>query len=726
LALRARPDLILRPQQFGRQMVWVVKDPVALKYFHLREEEHALLEMLDGQTSLAELKRRFEASFAPLQVGVEQLHAFLGRLHQLGLLVADAPGQGQQLLERLAIRRRQAWRETLANILAIRLSGVDPEPLLRWLYPKCRWLFSVWFLAVALLMIVSAATFVVLHFVVIQARLPSFHAFFTGGNLFWLAAALMATKILHELGHALTCRHFGGECHELGVLLLVFTPCLYCDVSDAWLFANKWQRIAVSAAGIGIEVCLAAAAGFLWWFSVAGLFNTLCLNVMFICSVNTLLFNGNPLLRYDGYYVLSDLLEVPNLAQQSRALLDRGLTRLFLGIVPPADRSLPHDRRLTLAAYGAASGAYRWLVTIGILWFCHRALKPYGLQVLAELLGGMVIAGMVIVPLGRLCAFLSDPARHDGHWPRMTVLGLSLLLAVAGGVLLVPLPFHVAAPTVLEPHDAHRVYIVAAGTVEQLVTAGQSVAKRQPLARLVNLELRKETTELAGQRDQQRLQLTNLRLRLANDGSVASQIPAAEAALADLEQRLHQRQRDQENLVLRAPVQGTVLPPPCQPPPTAVPGQLRAWQGTPLEERNRGCYLETGTLFCLVGPPLPLEAFLVIEQSDMNFVRPGQQVRLAVDEMPGRVLFGTVVEVAKTDLKVAPRELGKGSDLPIRVDEKGVSHPQTTSYQVRVALDKHEGNLLAGTRGRAKILADPQPLGQRWYRSLRSTFHFAL
>ncbi len=164
--------------------------------------------------------------------------------------------------------------------------------------------------------------------------------------------ALAVVKVLHELGHALTCKHFGGDCHEIGVLLLFFTPCLYCNVSDAWLFPGKWPRIAVSAAGIAVEVFLAAIATFLWWFSIPGVFNTLCLNIMIVCSLNTLLINGNPLLRYDGYYVLADLLDVPNLGQQSRWLLGRLLAGFFLGSDPPPDRGASQPESGSLGLWG--------------------------------------------------------------------------------------------------------------------------------------------------------------------------------------------------------------------------------------------------------------------------------------------------------------------------------------------------------------------------------------
>jgi len=724
--LRMRPDLAVHAQRFGRERYWVVKDPVALAYFHLRDEEHAILRMLDGRTSLAEIKRRFEEAFAPLQMSLEQLQAFLGRLHHSGLVLADAPGQGDRLLARHGRRRRQAWLQALSNVLAVRLRGVDPEPLLAWLYPKCRWLFSSWFLAACVLLVACAVTLVAVEFDVLVGRLPRFQEFFTARNLVWLAVALALAKVMHEMGHALACKHFGGECHELGILFLVFTPCLYCNVSDSWMLADKWQRIAISAAGIVVEIVLASVCTCLWWSSEPGLLNTLCLSMMFVCSINTLLFNGNPLLRYDGYFLLSDLLEVPNLAQQSRALVGRGLARVFLGVDPGRDRSLPERNRAVLAAYGVASTVYRWCVVIAILWFCYRVLEPYRLEVAAEALALMVATGLVATPIVTLGMLLRNPVWRRRIRRGRAMLAFGLLIAAIVGAGLIPLPFRVTAPAVLQPRDAQHVYVVVPGTLAESVSAGEVVEAGQPLARLVNLDLRREIVDLAGQRDLARLELENLRLRLADDPSVAPRIPAAREALADVESRLDQRRRDHERLVLRTPVSGTVLPPPRRPARSYAPGRLDAWQASPLDERNLGCHLETGALYCLVGDPDDLEASVVLDQGDVRFVRCGQRVRLKLDELPGRVLGGTITEIAKTDLKVAPRELAAGEELAVRVDDEGISRPVETSYQARVALDDCDVRLLTGTGGRAKILAEPQSLARRLYRYLGRTFRFSL
>ena len=725
LPLRMRPDLSFHLRESAKSRSWVVKDPVAMTYCQFREEELAILRMLDGQTSLAEIERAFVERFAPLRLRAEQILTFLNRLHRMGLVVGDASGQDLQLLERYHSQRRRSWFGSLTNILAIRIGAIDPESFLQWTAPRVAWLFSFWFLFSCLVLSLSALILVAVQFDQFKARLPDLQTFLSAGNLLWLAVALMVVKGLHELGHALTCKRFGGECHEIGILLLVFTPCLYCNVSDAWLFPGKWSRVAVSAAGVIVEIVLAGLCTFLWWFTEPGLLNSLFLNTVVICSVSTVLLNGNPLLRYDGYYVLSDLLDVPNLGQRSRDLVVRGLCRWGLGIETPVDRSLPDiQQRVLLGLYGVASMLYRCFVVFVILWICYQALLPHGLGVVAGTIAIVVIVGMAFPLVWSLHLFLSNPANRKRVQGPRALVSFGLLAVVAATVFLVPLPYRISAPAVLQPQDARRVYVTVSGTLKETVPAGTVVEKYERLAQLANPDLDREVIDLAGQRDQQLRQLQSLRARRIDAPDLSSQIPAAEEALRDIEQRLEQRKRDQQNLILAAPVPGTVIPPPLEPDQFYEPGKLTSWMGTPLDSRAVGSHLEVGSLFCLVGAPNRLEALLTIDQSDLAFVREGQRVRLRLDEFPGGILRGTVTELAKNDLKIAPRELADESELPIRRDHEGVARPATTSYQVRVTLDEHDVPLRVGTRGRGKILVAPQPLGRRLYRACRRLLRF--
>ena len=317
MAIRVRPDLQSRRQRYQGRVYWVVKDPVGLQYFRFEEEEFAILQMLDGQSSLEDIAEQFEAEFPPQTIRVEELQNFIGMLHRSGLVLSDAAGQGVELKKRHEERRRKELIGSVSNILSIRFKGFDPERILNALYPWVRWFFMPIATCLSLLLVLSALMLVIVQFDVFQSKLPSFQSFFAAQNWLLIAAVLGVTKMIHEFGHGLSCKHFGGECHEMGIMFLVLTPCLYCNVSDSWMLPNRWHRAAIGAAGMYIEVVLASLATFLWWFSEPGLLNYTCLNIMFVSSVSTILFNANPLLRYDGYYILSDIMEVPNLRQKA-------------------------------------------------------------------------------------------------------------------------------------------------------------------------------------------------------------------------------------------------------------------------------------------------------------------------------------------------------------------------------------------------------------------------
>src|SRR5262249_25168017 len=157
---------------------------------------------------------------------------------------------------------------------------------------------------------------------------------------------------------------------------LVFTPTLYCNVSDIWMETSKWRRMMVSLAGLWVELVIAAICTHLWWFSATGLFHSLCLNLMIVCSVNTFVFNGNPLLRYDGYFVLSDWLEIPNLQQQSMGMLRAKLSNWFCGFDGGEATGLPPGRQWILLGYGSAALFYRLSLTILVMWGLYRWLSP--------------------------------------------------------------------------------------------------------------------------------------------------------------------------------------------------------------------------------------------------------------------------------------------------------------------------------------------------------------
>ncbi len=723
-----RPDLTWRRHVYLKHPYIVVKEPVGLKYYRFQEEEFAILEMLDGYVSLESIKEQFEQEFAPQKIGLQDLQNFIGMLHRSGLVIANASGQGKQLAKRCGEAKRKKILGSLTNILAIRFRGIDPDRILTWLYRYTSWLFSSITISLCWMLALSALLLVAVQFDTFRTRLPGFHEFFGPDNWIYLGVTLGLVKIIHEFGHGLSCKHYGGECHEMGFMMLVLTPCLYCNVSDSWMLPNKWHRAAIGFAGIYVEVMLASLATFIWWFTEPGLLNHVCLSVMFICSVSTIMFNGNPLLRFDGYYILADVLEIPNLRQKATQVLKRYLSEYCLGIEQQDDPFLPKRNQILFAFYTLAAVAYRWLVMFGILMFLNKVLEPIGLQIIGRAIALMAIVGLVIQPSIAVYKFFHIPGRmHQVKKPRLFA-SLGVFTAVVLAIAYVPLPHYVNCAFEIAPRDAVAVYAdVPARLDKVLVKAGQSVqAGESVLFELSSIDLQNAVITLEGQIAEYEAQINNLRKQRFLNPEVSRQIPEIEKSLTMSRQQLVEKRRELARLTVKAPISGFVLP--GAPRPTRdQSGQLPMWSGALLDRKNIGATLAGNDLLCRVGFPDRLEAILIVEQGDIEIVREQQKVYAKLDTYPGRKFETTITDISASEMKISPASLSNqsGGDIATETDKKtGMLRPAETSYQAKASIDDKEGLLTIGMRGNAKVYTGWQPLGRSLWRYVARTFNF--
>jgi putative peptide zinc metalloprotease protein len=535
--------------------------------------------------------------------------------------------------------------------------------------------------------------------------------------------------VIHEFGHGLSCKHFGGECHEMGVMFLVLTPCLYCNVSDSWMLPNKWHRATIGAAGMYFELILASICTFLWWFSEPGMLNQLALSTMFVCSVSTVVFNANPLLRYDGYYILSDLTEIPNLRQKASQILNRKLGAWCLGLEEPDDPFLPQRNQVFFALYTVAASIYKWVVMFGILYFLYKVLEPYDLKIISQMLASVSVGSLVLVPLYKVGKFFYVPGRLHKVKRKNVYTTLSLLAVVAAFVFFVPLPYRVLCPLELKPRDAEAVYVQAPGVLQKIeVKTGQKVTKDQELGQMQSLPLDMEINELEGKiaQDEVKLEVLQARQFEFRNSSAALAIPALQEALIAAKETLAQRRQDRDRLKLVAPIAGTVLSPPMVPKrPDPTNQQLPNWTGTPLEESNLGAYLEPPALYCQIGDPGKWEVNIVIEQDDIEFISEGQKVKVQFESLPGHTFNTEIIDIGP-EMEFTSRQLSSkgGGNLMSKQDETGAERPINTSYQARAAIDDNSGLLTQGLRGNARISAEWQPIGKRAWRWFMRTFNF--
>lgn len=710
LRLRMRSDLLSSPQAGRRGPVWVIKDPISSRYFRLEDEEYLILRWLDGETSLAELRQRFGERFGGAKLDGGRLTTLLSSFYRSGLVNSDHPGQAQQLYEKFHERiLRERW-QTWSNVLAIRFRGVNPQPFLDVAYPWCRWMFSRSVLVLGGAIVLLAICVSVSGWGGLARRVPDFGELVSTSNLFWMLLLISMTKVLHELGHAMTCKHFGGECNELGLMLLVFAPCLYCNVSDSWMMANRRHRIAISAAGICMDVFLASLATLLWWATSPGLIHRLAGNVILICGIGAVLINGNPLLRYDGYHILSDMLDMPNLWQQSRERLYRFLQSMLFG--KPARSEPFSDRPVTLLIYGLLSVSYKLLVLIAIFAAVHATMRAYGFQIFAEALIFGTVLAMVVGPARRFVKYVSRPTVQGNRWRR---LGIVLTLFGVGlvALLLIPIPRQVNCRTVVELGDEQSVYAAVSGKLLESVTAGQFVEQGQVLVRLENSRLRQRAAELTGEIELYRLRLRNLQTQRGQDASLAIAIPTVRNLLEEATQQLADVSRETDRLEIVAPRRGIVLPAKPLPQPED-PQRLLRPRCFPLQPENRGCFVTTGTELCSIGDPNVVDVMLYIADEAAAAVAVGQAARVKLDVYPHVTYRGAVTHIESHQRSGT---LNAEEHLP-----PGWADEHQGWYRARVRLVTGNEIPLAHGHGRARVRVAPLSLATRGWRFLRRNF----
>src|SRR5580700_2077949 len=539
IPLRRRPDLGVRRIEYQGIGSYVIKDPVGLKYHRLHAEQFGVLCLLDGTRNLDEIRNELLRQFPTLTVTLNDVQQLITDLHDKGLLQSMRFGQGAALIKHRRAQRMEKFWGFCRNLLYIRLPGWDPERMLKWLHPRLYWIYSPWAVAVCVTLVASSLLLVGTEFSEFRRRLPEFQQFFTFRNMIYLWITVGVTKVLHEFGHGLTCKHFGGECHQMGIMLLVFSPTLYCDVSDAWMMRNKWHRIIIGAAGMYVETVLSGVAIFVWWNTNPGLLHYLCLNIFFVSTVSTVIFNANPLMRYDGYFMLADFLEIPNLRPKSDKMITERFGWYCLGIEQHPDPFMPETGRLWFEIFAVAAGIYRWVIVFGITVFLYRVLKPYDLQSIGVTLAVASLAAMIGNGVYTVYKVVSAPRTDPLDYRKMSITGgVVAILAIAA--LFIPLPFHDETTFLIEPTGVAKVYATTPGRVSEVFVApGSRVKKGDLLIRLTNDEKEQKRRSLELERD---LQQKDVELDRALDDQAQEQV--AREILAGIKKQLADRERE--------------------------------------------------------------------------------------------------------------------------------------------------------------------------------------
>jgi len=699
-------------QSFRGRMYHVVRDPANNQFFRLNEATYFFVAMLDGKRTVSEVWEICNNQLGDAAPTQGEAIQTLGQLYSLNLLHADLPPDARGMFERYRKRIRREVGSYFMNLLFVRIPLYDPEHLLNAWLPAARWLFTWAGAAIWLAIIATGGYFLVGRIGQLADRAAGI---LDADNLILLYLSFALLKLFHEFGHAFACKAMGqrtgtgGEVHTIGIMFLVFMPIPYVDASSSSAFRNKWQRALVGAIGIIIEMAFAAIAVIIWTQTSEGgsLFvrtvHAIAYNIIFVAGVSTLFFNGNPLLRYDGYYVLTDLLEMPNLAQRSREYLQYLVKKYVYKVRRPTNPARTPGEARWLFAYAIASGLYRVWISVRIFFFVAAKFFFIG-----TVLACSALVGWVFMPLGRWLKYLATSP--ELHRTRTRAVGWTAgsLAAIVLGVALVPAPDRARAQGVVEPRDVAIIYAEVDGFVQTTRPSGAAVTPDDPQALVTarNRDLEARRDELIAER-----KLTRVEAQQAFAQDTAK-MQILDDKIAFLTEQIAYVDDQLGKLAIAAPFKGTWI--------------------APNVDRLRGAYLKQGDRVGIVATDDDLIIRVVADQTVgprvESEIDPGGLVEIRLKGRPDIELTGTIDRVLPAGSERLPSAaLGYTVGGSMAVDLKDPEGTKATEPFFEVVVDPQTSlgatvPLYSGQRVVVRFEMRAKPLGVQWWRSLKQLF----
>ena len=668
----------------------VIKDPLTLRFFEMGWEDYQLATRIKPGATAREIAATWRRDVPALcrergDVELERRAVRLcSELRRLGL--CESPGKANSTAVRM---KWSAWCVRLARRVSaplfMRLRLCDPDAFLEVVVNALRPLFSRTACGIAALFVGVTLVAAGAH-----AGEMEMHAewFLVWQHALALYLGILVLKVIHESGHALVCKALGGQVPEVGAQLLAFHPTFFVDVSDTWMWPQRRRRIAVAAAGFGAEMIVAALLFWLWRLLAPGFARDLSLNLMFVASVSAVLFNANPLMRYDGYHILADLWREPHLRKHAFATLTDALRRVIFG-----SRLVPRTvtpRRGLLTLYAIASTVYLVWIVSAVAGFLERALAPLGLEGAGKVLIAAWLIGMLVPTVGFLRTLFVDLLRLDAARRTRPLLVGAAVLGLLAAAAFAPVPIRVERACVVEVPSAGVLRAPESGVVvEMLVREGARVHRGQPLARIENRSL-----TLARERTALEVGHTKIALFSAAGESRAVEVEQNLRHFNKARANSEQAARRTESLLLTSPCDGIVL--------------------TRQTERREGQRVRAGEEVLSIGGADQRECLLPLSEKEARRIQEGAVLALRLRAAPATTYSGRIS---------APPLRIKGDDLPpaltalaggeIAVDAAGKVFSSEVTHVARFTIET-EGKLARpGSTGRVRLDCGHQ-VAWRW------------
>ncbi|HYE61277.1 MAG TPA: PqqD family peptide modification chaperone [Phycisphaerales bacterium] len=711
---RLSPHAQVIRQRFGAHTTFIIEDPAGGQYYRMSEAAYFFIGLLDGRRTIDDAWQACNAQLGDAAPTQKECVDLLSRLQLYGLLHGDLPLAADmvELRRREARARKVALRHGRGVSMTIPL--LNPEPWLERSKHLLALVFSKWGAALWLALITFALYRVFLNRGAIGDQLNNV---LDPSNLIWMGVAFTILRAWHELGHAAACKAMGARCTEMGLMVIALVlPFPYCDTSSAWRLPEVWKRVIVSLGGVLFESVLAAIAAIAWSYmgrDDSGLTRTLLFNTMLISGVTTLIFNLNPLLRYDGYYVLSDVTGSANLAPRAQQLIKFLLQRYIYRV---ANVRPPHVRSTgefwLLLSFGLLSWPYRMFVVASIVLLLWT--NPDYLTLGAVL---AVIAGAcwLLWPLLKAIGFLLTDPMLMGRRARALTITAVFFAAITAALGLIPVPAAGYATGTLEPASLEPIRPTEDGFVKLVhVRAGEQVNVGDPIATLYNAEVISQLEAARAVYDNAQAEAD------ATISAPHADRLLAETRLRQAERALARAQERADALTLRATTAGRVVP--------------AAGLGTDMD-RLTGGFFSKGALLATIATTDQLLVRCIVADRDEGYIfrgRVGETVEgveasirvrgRAEDEIPGKLIRNAPAG----SRRVAGESLTNKAGGDVIADPAAPEKSNTTvapHWVVEVAPDVSNTEVLAGwkpgLRAKVRFGVQPEPLLSQWWRKVR-------
>ena len=605
---------------------WMVFDPLTRGSYRIGWIEHWFLARVDGKHSFLELVAKFRKEQPDSAISDGSLTQLLDRLLQANLF------------RYRGLRAEKAVRQTSLpmQLLAYRLRGINPDAWLGRLVLYSDSLLSRQAVVIWTLLAVFTSLLVIFDFQRLSAVSHLWDWIISPHASLSLFLTFLVTRAIHELGHALACKRFGARCPDIGLFFLLGAPCVYCDVSESWALPSRWQRAAVAVAGMYFEMIVATVAAWIWLLTIDSPVNTLALQTMFVCSVSTLFINANPLMRFDGYHILADLLDETNLRTKADHLAYAVTRRLILG----SPWEVPRQRKLwLLVCFSFAGWGYRAFLSIAIATVIVVLGANWNLVWPARLLAASILFSWWAVPMYKFVESLLSSANTLWQKSRLFSVGIALALLAT----LVPIPSRRFASGWTQPVQSQGVFASNDGRLAKcFIRDGQRVKQGDALFQLTNSDLSRVAIQRLGAvqeaESKQRLQH---RLRDMHGEDVDMDV--YDSQMQAMNTLAENASHEVKQLLLAAPVNGMFSANyAADAEPEILPNYGNSWTAT----GQLGSFVRQGTLLGTVCSSQSL-AVIPLTDKQLSDVAVNTDVRLTVAGCR-KVVFGQVESIVQT------------------------------------------------------------------------------